>query len=206
VVDILRSRPEIIPFAVLDRDRGLWGRDLFGVPIRGGDELLPELIREGANAFVIGLGSTRDTLPRQRLYELGVAHGLTPLKLSHPSAICSESAEVGEGSVLFPLAVVNAGATIGANVIVNTGAIVEHDSTVGDHAHIATGARLASAVRVGRGAHIGVGATVRQRIEIGEHAVVGAGAVVVQDVAPHTVVVGVPAKPIRAKAHPRSDE
>ncbi|MBI4280135.1 MAG: NeuD/PglB/VioB family sugar acetyltransferase [Armatimonadetes bacterium] len=197
VLDCLISSGVARPYAVLDRDRALWGTELMGVPILGGDELLSELAQGGVTGFVVGLGGAGDNGPRRRLYELGLAHRLAPVTVCHPSAVCSRWATLGEGSVLLPAAIVNAGAVLGANVIVNTGAIVEHDCVIGDHVHVATGARLASTVRVGAGAHIGAGATVRQCLSIGEGAVVGAGAVVVKDVPPWTVVTGVPARPLR---------
>lgn len=50
--------------------------------------------------------------------------------------------------------------------------------------------------RVKRGASIGANATILCGITIGEYAMVGAGAVVTKDVAPHSLVVGNPAKPI----------
>ncbi len=181
-------------YAVLDKDSSLWGCDLMGVPILGGDDLLPQLVREGVTRFVVGVGAIGDNRIRRQLFESGVAHGLRPLTVYHPSAICSVSAQVGAGSVLCPAAVVNARAVLGVNVIVNTGAIVEHDCVIGDHVHIATGASLSGTVRVGNGAHIGAGSTVRQCISIGEGATLGAGAVVVKDVEPWTVVVGVPAR------------
>src|SRR3954453_23493949 len=48
--------------------------------------------------------------------------------------------------------------------------------------------------RVRKGASIGSNATILCGITIGENALVGAGAVVTKDVAPNTVVAGVPAK------------
>ncbi|MFO0911542.1 MAG: acyltransferase [Pirellulales bacterium] len=48
-----------------------------------------------------------------------------------------------------------------------------------------------------RGASIGSNATILCGVTIGENALVGAGAVVTRDVAPNTVVAGVPAKVIR---------
>jgi acetyltransferase-like isoleucine patch superfamily enzyme len=48
-----------------------------------------------------------------------------------------------------------------------------------------------------RGARVGGGAVLCPGVEIGEEAFVGAGAVVVRDVAPRTVVVGNPARPLR---------
>ena len=46
-------------------------------------------------------------------------------------------------------------------------------------------------------AWIGSSVTVLPGVTIGRGAIVGAGSVVTKDVAPYTIVVGVPAKPIR---------
>jgi UDP-perosamine 4-acetyltransferase len=194
VLDIVRASGAARMMAVLDRDPSLWGKQLLGVDVRGGDDLLSTLVREGCNAFVVGLGSVGDSRPRRRLHDLAVSHGLTPLTVTHPTAVVSPAAEIGRGTVLAALSVVNASARVGDNVIINTAAVVEHDCVVADDAHVATGARLASTVSVGRGAHIGAGATVRECVTIGDGAIVGAGAVVIRDVAAGSVVVGVPAR------------
>jgi carbonic anhydrase/acetyltransferase-like protein (isoleucine patch superfamily) len=52
-------------------------------------------------------------------------------------------------------------------------------------------------VVIGRGAFLGVGSIVLMGVTVGEHAYVGAGAVVTADVAPYTLVVGNPARPVR---------
>jgi acetyltransferase-like isoleucine patch superfamily enzyme len=52
-------------------------------------------------------------------------------------------------------------------------------------------------VVIGRGAFLGVGSIVLMGVTVGEHAYVGAGAVVTADVAPCTLVVGNPARPVR---------
>lgn len=198
LIDSLLASGIAVPHGLLDSDPSLWGKTVLGVPVLGGDELLPELARQGIRHFVVGLGGVGDNRPRRRLFELGLSHGLRPLTVRHPSAVCSPSARIGMGCVLNAGTIVNVGAVLGMNVILNTGAIVEHDCVIGDHAHIATGARLAGTVHVEACAHIGAGATVRQSRVIGEGAIVGAGAVVVNDIAPWTVVVGVPARPLRA--------
>lgn len=50
---------------------------------------------------------------------------------------------------------------------------------------------------VKKGASIGSGAVIVAGVTIGENSIVGAGAVVTKDVAPNTIVAGVPAKPLR---------
>ncbi len=56
----------------------------------------------------------------------------------------------------------------------------------------------AAPIRIGRGAWIAAGATVLQGVTVGDDAVVAAGAVVTKDVAPRTLVAGVPARVVRA--------
>lgn len=201
LIDTIQAIGSAKIIGVLDPDRSRWGQKLLGVPILGDDNLLPELLGHGVNSFVIGLGSTGNNRPRQRLFQFALSHHLEPLTVVHPHAIRSAWAKVGRGSQLFPGSIVNAGAVVGENVIINSGAIVEHDCVLADHVHVATGAKLASTVYVGEGAHIGAGATVKQCITIGANAIVGAGAVVVKNVAPETVVVGVPAYVLRKKSN-----
>jgi acetyltransferase-like isoleucine patch superfamily enzyme len=54
-------------------------------------------------------------------------------------------------------------------------------------------------VRVGKWADIGVNAVILPGVTIGEGAIVGAGAVVTKDVAPYSVVAGVPAREINRR-------
>ena len=68
-----------------------------------------------------------------------------------------------------------------------------NDDTMGRHGpgHQLRGATLRRACRVGGGAVLTPG------VEIGEEAFVAAGAVVTRDVAPRSVVMGVPARVVR---------
>ncbi|HUJ55417.1 MAG TPA: acyltransferase [Gaiellaceae bacterium] len=50
---------------------------------------------------------------------------------------------------------------------------------------------------IGRGAFLGLRSTILPGVTVGEYAIVGAGAVVAEDVAPYTMVVGVPARVVR---------
>ena len=197
VIEILRLTGDYEIMGLLDAKEALWNTRVLEVPVLGGDDLLRDLYRQGLRHAFIGVGSVGDARPRQRLYGWGLEQGFRMVQAIHPGAVVSPSADIGAGVTIMAGALINAEAHLGDNVIVNTGAIVEHDCVLGDHSHLATGAVLSGSVRIGPVAHVGAGATVRQGITIGEGAVVGAGAVVVKDVPPWTVVVGVPASPLR---------
>lgn len=57
-------------------------------------------------------------------------------------------------------------------------------------------------VKIGNDVWIGRGVTVKRGVTIGDGAIVGAGSVVTKDVAPYTIVGGVPAKLIRNRFSP----
>lgn len=105
--------------------------------------------------------------------------------------------------------------TIGADVFLNLGCRFQDTGgiTIGDGALIGHGCTLTTLnheldpsrrgdmtpapVIIGRQAWLGAGVTVVPGVTIGDGAIVGAGAVVTKDVAPNTIVAGVPAKVVR---------
>src|SRR5437899_1997393 len=72
VIEALTAAGVALPYAVLDCNPKRWGEKLLGVPIRGSDDLLTEMVQEGVTGFVVGLGGTGDNRPRQRLFEMAL--------------------------------------------------------------------------------------------------------------------------------------
>lgn len=199
VIEILRMSEGVELVGLLDAAADAQQKTVSGIPVLGADAMLPQLFEGGVRHFFVGVAGARNTGPRRRVYEFATGLGMQAVHAIHPRAMVSDSARYGSGVTIMAGAIINADALLGDDVIVNSGAIVEHDCRIGDHVHIATGGRLTGGVQVGAGAHIGAGAIVRQLIKIGEGAVIAAGAVVVSEVAPHTVVAGVPARELPAK-------
>lgn len=119
--------------------------------------------------------------------------------VTHPTAVVSPFAAIGQGSVVFAGAVVQPGAEIGENVILNTSCSVDHDCVVADYAHLCPGVRLAGNVTVETGAQLGTGASAIPGRSIGAWSIVGAGATVVRDLPEHVVAHGLPARPQRSR-------
>lgn len=104
-------------------------------------------------------------------------------------------------------------AKIGMGVMMDhaTGIVVGETSVIEDNVSMLHGVTLGGTgkatgdrhPKIRRGVLISAGAGIFGNVEIGEGAKVGGGAVVLEDVAPHTTVVGVPAQ---AVGHPASEE
>ena len=128
-------------------------------------------------------------------------------------ACVRERCEFGDDVVIGRGSLVENDTTIGALTKIQAHAYITAYSTLEDNVFVApcvattndnfmgrTEKRheLVKGPTIRRGARIGGAAVLLPGIEIGEEAFVGAGAVVLRDVEPRTVVVGNPARPIRA--------
>ena len=126
-----------------------------------------------------------------------------------------ERVTIGDDVVLGRGSLVENDTTIGAMSRIQADAYITAYSTLEEHVFIApcvvttndnfmgrTERRreLILGPTIRRGARVGGGAVLCPGVEIGEEAFVGAGAVVTKDVAPRMVVVGNPARPLRAVA------
>lgn len=126
---------------------------------------------------------------------------------------------VGDQTKIGPFVEIQAGASVGARCKISShtficeGVTIEDEVFVGHHVCFTNDlmpratrndGSLQTAddwdlvpTRVRRRASIGSGAVILAGVEIGEGAVIGAGAVVTHDVAPNTVVAGIPARNLR---------
>jgi serine O-acetyltransferase len=100
-------------------------------------------------------------------------------------------------------------ARVGCGIMIDhgTGLVIGETAIVEDDVSILHGVTLGGTgkecgdrhPKIRRGVLLGAGAKLLGNIEVGEGAKVGAGSIVLDDVAPHTTVVGIPAKPVGPK-------
>lgn len=112
---------------------------------------------------------------------------------------------VGEGSTVWYGATLRGDVnriTVGARTSIQDGSVVHVDGdaecVIGDDVTVGHNATVHGCT-VGNGVVIGIGASVLSHATVGEGAVVAAGALVREGavVPPHTIVAGVPARPVR---------
>jgi serine O-acetyltransferase len=91
----------------------------------------------------------------------------------------------------------------GTGIVIGETAVVEDDVSILQSVTLGgTGKECGDRhPKVRRGVMIGAGAKILGNIEIGEGAKVGAGSIVLKPVAPHTTVVGNPARPVGTPRH-----
>lgn len=122
-----------------------------------------------------------------------------------------DGAQVGAGATVGSLSSIDPGVTIGdrasvqARCYLSAGTVVEEDVFIGPGVTLANdntmdrhGPELSlEGPLLRRACRIGAGVVICPAIEVGEEAFVAAGAVVVADVAPRSVVMGVPGRAVR---------
>ncbi len=122
-----------------------------------------------------------------------------------------DGAKIGAGAMVGSLSSVDPGVTIGARASVQARCYLSAGTVVEDDVFIGPGVTLANdntmdrhpeafeleGPLLRRACRVGAGVVVCPAIEIGEEAFVAAGAVVVADVAPRSVVMGVPGRSVR---------
>jgi sugar O-acyltransferase (sialic acid O-acetyltransferase NeuD family) len=146
------------------------------------------------NRFVLGLGGTETRFSiAQKFKALG---GDLVSVVASSAVIGSFGVVLGAGLNVMQHALISNNTKIGEGTLINAGAGVHHDTVLGRYCVVSPGARVLGRCQLGDFCHIGANATVLPDVCIGAYATVGAGAVVTRNVAPHAVVVGVPARPL----------
>lgn len=167
----------------------------------------------GADIRLPGLETLTDSSPRDMPFVIGLASAphralaitdiaaagfAVPEVLVDPTAIVAGTTHFGHCVYVNAGVVIGSNTSVGCATNINRSASVGHDNTLGFAVSVAPGAVLAGGITVQDLATVGAGATVLPGIVIGRGAVVGAGAVVTRDVNDFDVVVGNPARLLRA--------
>ena len=123
-----------------------------------------------------------------------------------------EDSTIGEQCVISKDVYVDKNVVIGNRCKIQNSVSVYDGVTIGDDVFVGpnvsftndrvprafNAAWIISSTKISDGVSLGANATIVCGIEIGEYAMIAAGSVVTKDVAPYTLVVGNPARPVAA--------
>ena len=163
-----------------------------GLPVRH-----PDAVRIGTVLVAVADAATRVRLA-------GQLRALRTTTLLHPGAVLATDVRIGTDCLVNANVTLSCGVVLSDHCQVHYNASVGHDTVLDAAVTVLPGANVAGCVRLEAGAMIGSGAVVLQGLTVGRGARVGAGAVVTRDVAPGTVVVGSPARPVAAPTGDRT--
>ena len=172
----------------VDNDPALQGTEVWGWPVLGGFDVVPDLVAHDPDAFFVSLVTG---FPQAR-HEVGESLDLMGCRLTnliHPSVDLTD-VEVGVGIYVQDGVFIQAGAKIADNVAINVGSVVAHESSIARSTFIAPMVTVTGEVVIGRGVFVGAGACIAPLMVIGDWAIIGAGAVIIRNVEPGATVVG----------------
>jgi sugar O-acyltransferase (sialic acid O-acetyltransferase NeuD family) len=126
-----------------------------------------------------------------------VPNKVKPARLLHPSIICGERVQIGEGSIICAGNIITEDIIIGSHVILNLSCTVGHDTIIMDYCSFMPSVNISGEVKIEEGVFVGTGAKIINQVEIGRYSIIGAGAVVSKTIPSNCTAVGIPAKPIK---------
>lgn len=116
----------------------------------------------------------------------------------HPTTYVAKSATVGKGTILYANCVVNSNAVIGHHNTFNCTCLVGHDTKIGDHNFFAGHSCVGSGVTINNYLFVGLNATINNMITLEDNIMVGMGSNVIKSVEANQVILGNPARKVRA--------
>ncbi len=183
-IDVLESSKEYKILGIVDNELEI-GSMIGDHTILGADSDLPKL-KDISSNVLIGVGQIKNPNIRSDLYLQLKQIGFEMPSIISKTAIVSDKAEIGDGSIIMNGVIINAGATIGSNCIINTGAIVEHDVKIGNNTHVSTNSVINGDAKIGDLTFIGSGSVIRNGISIGNECIISMGSIVHKSVDDHT--------------------
>ena len=165
-------------------------------PIIGTDEDFEKLNIKGYG-FLLSIGQIESSNQRKKIYNKLKSINARLPQITAKTAMVSNTAVIGQSTIVMQKALVNSSAIIGVNCIINTGAIIEHDCNISDHTHISTGAIINGSCIIGSDCFVGSGSVIKNNLTICNKVIIGAGSVVLHNIVKPGVYAGNPLKYIR---------
>jgi sugar O-acyltransferase (sialic acid O-acetyltransferase NeuD family) len=174
----------------IDDNEALWGKEINGLKILGGDDWLSNYNGQIYVTCAIGKSAIRKVV-----YEKVSRFANVKLAtLIDPSVRVDRTVSIGEGSIICYQCIVTIDIRIGKGVLMNTGASVGHDAIVGDYCIFHTKSMAAGNTKFGECCEIGSGAFVLQGKKIADNTVIAPLSSVLLDINETGIYAGNPAR------------
>jgi len=166
------------------------GSVINGVSVLGGASVLDSMRKD--TGIVLGIA---DPHVRKNIFLKYGGEFLFPA-ITHPTAVISPFASIGEGVLIQAGCVVAANARIGDCVMMNAHSGIGHDAIIGNYCSIMSFCDAAGCTELGELVFVGSGAKIIPSLKIANESYICAGAVVFKSVVLRSKLLGNPAKTI----------
>ncbi len=172
------------------------GTSVLNIPVIGGNkDILTQFENDSFDEILVAVGYKHMAFRKSVFEEL---RGKIPFyTFVHSSVQVDSSAEIGQGTVIYPGCLVDQNVKIGENVLMNVSGTIAHDSEIGNHSFLSPCVAIAGFVKVGEQCIIGINSTIIDNISILSQTQIGGGTVVIKNIEQAGLYVGNPAKFVR---------
>jgi sugar O-acyltransferase (sialic acid O-acetyltransferase NeuD family) len=140
-------------------------------------------------SVIVAIGSNK---PNKRLTSLFHHHKFPFFSAIHPSIPLERQIRFGSGITIAQGTVLTCNISIDNYSIVNIGCTISHDCIIGENVNISPGCHLAGNVTIEDDVFLGTGVIIIPKITIGKGSIIAAGSCIIKDVAPYSMIAGVP--------------
>jgi sugar O-acyltransferase (sialic acid O-acetyltransferase NeuD family) len=140
---------------------------------------------------VVAIG---DTASRRYFVQLVASRGAQFISIFHPSVQLGLNNTWGVGCAFFPGAVLNTHVTIGDHVTIGFCSVLGDQTVIKSYCTLTGSAVLGGGASLGEGVYLGFHACVAAGVQVGTGAMIGAGSTAINNVEPHTTILGVPGR------------
>ncbi|MSO65736.1 MAG: hypothetical protein EXQ85_08080 [Alphaproteobacteria bacterium] len=192
IMEIVRSGTPCRLVGIIDDNPDLHGRQVRGVEVLGGIDLLADLAAKARTAVVVASHSNN----RRKIFEKLATRvpGVDLPPVVDRRAVLLSGVTVGPGCLIEAGCIVGHDVSLGQGAILNIGAKLSHNCAVGAFSHLAIGTSISGAVSIGRNCLIGAGSAINPAVAIGDNVIVMPGSSVMNDLPADVTAGGNPAR------------
>jgi sugar O-acyltransferase (sialic acid O-acetyltransferase NeuD family) len=152
---------------------------------------IADYVPRPGDVFAIGIGNPDG---KKQVVEKLQVRGARFVSVIHPTALITNTTQLGEGVVMGPFTGSGTDTTIGRFVTVNSYSGFGHDSKVGDYTTLSAHVDVMGAASLGESVFVGSHASILPKVKVGPGAKIGAGAMVYRSVPAGATAFARPAK------------
>ena len=187
VLDVVFGGNDFRPVGILDDDKKLHGKTIFGVPVVGDVKEAVALYKDGFYDEVIISISTALEFRRKVFGEFR-EHGIPFANVIDPSSTVHMNVQMGQGNIILGNCRIGPCTVVGDNNFVSAFANLEHHNRLGSHCTFGPMVSTSGLVEIGNSVKFGTGIFIEPFVRVGDGSVIASGAVLVAPVPPNSLV------------------